>query len=235
MAARIAPERFLAGLPLFAELDALTLARIAAATTRRPLKRGETLFRKGDPPTGMYVLVYGEIRLIAHSARGPRLTGIVGPGRSFAEPVMFLERPAIVDAQAASDALVLHIPKAVVFAELERNPRFARRLIAGLSKRIESLVHELDLHAVGGGMERAVAYLMRGREEGGGPFKVELPASKAAVASQLHLTPEHFSRILHELEARGAIRISRRTIEVPDSARLETLLAPQGRPKRDEP
>ena len=35
------------------------------ATTRRTLKRGETLFRKGDPVTGMYVVVYGEIKLIA--------------------------------------------------------------------------------------------------------------------------------------------------------------------------
>jgi CRP-like cAMP-binding protein len=56
----IAPEVFLAGVPLFKALDAATLARLAVATTRRTLKRGETLFRKGDPANGMYVVVYGE-------------------------------------------------------------------------------------------------------------------------------------------------------------------------------
>ena len=49
----IAPAVFLAGLPLFKALDATTLARLAAATTRLTLKRGETLFRRGDPASGM--------------------------------------------------------------------------------------------------------------------------------------------------------------------------------------
>jgi CRP-like cAMP-binding protein len=80
----------------------------------------------------MYVVVYGEVKLIATTpTRGPRLSGIVGPGRSFGEPVMFLERPTVVDAQAASDALLLHLPKEAVFEEIERNPKFARRMIAG--------------------------------------------------------------------------------------------------------
>ena len=103
------------------------------------------MFGKGDPVAGMYVVVYGEIRLIARSAvRGERLTGVVRAGRSFGEPMMFLEKPAVVEAQAATDALVLQLPKQAVFDELERNPRFARRMIAGLSQRIESLVQEVE-------------------------------------------------------------------------------------------
>jgi CRP-like cAMP-binding protein len=92
----ITPQAFLAALPLFKALDAAALARLAAATTRRPLKRGEQLFSKGDAVTGMYVVVYGEIRLVARTpARGERLTGVVGAGRSFGEPVMFLGKPAV--------------------------------------------------------------------------------------------------------------------------------------------
>ena len=112
----IAVIAFLAELPLFRSLDRATLERLAAATTRRTLRRGEILFRKGDAPTGMYIVVYGEIRLISRTpARGARLTGDVGPGHSFGEPVMFLERPTLVEAQAASDALLLHVPKEAVF------------------------------------------------------------------------------------------------------------------------
>jgi hypothetical protein len=47
-----------------------------------------------------------------------------------------------------------------------------------------------------------------------------LPASKATIASRLSLTPEYFSRILHELEAAGLIRIDGRAIRIPDSQRL---------------
>lgn len=218
----IAPAVFLAGLPLFKALDAVTLARLAAATTRRALKRGETLFRKGDPASGMYVIVYGEIKLIATTpARGPRLAGIVGPGHSFGEPVMFLERPAVVDAQAASDALLLHLPKAVVFEEIERNPKFARRMIAGLSQRVERLVHELDRQALGSGTERFIDYLLRQGRGQAGAFVVTLPAAKAEIASQLNLTPEHFSRILHELAQAGLLQVQGRRITVAEPARLQ--------------
>jgi CRP-like cAMP-binding protein len=220
----IAPAVFLAGLPLFEALDAATLGRLAAATTRRALRRGETLFRKGDPASGMYVVVYGEIKLIATTpARGPRLAGIVGPGHSFGEPVMFLERPAVVDAQAASDALLLHLPKAAVFEEIERNPKFARRMIAGLSQRIERLVRELDRQALGSGSERFIDYLLRHGGGQAGAFAVTLPTAKAEIASQLNLTPEHFSRILHELAQAGLLQVQGRRITVADPARLQQV------------
>ncbi len=217
----IAPELFLASVPLFKLLGSATLARLAAATTRRALERGETLFRKGDAVSGMYVVVYGEIKLMATTpARGPRLAGIVGPGQSFGEPVMFLERPAVVDAQAASDALLLHLPKEAVFDEIDRNPKFARRIIASLSQRIENLVRELDRQALGSGSARFIDYLLRHGRDHAGAFAVTLPAAKAEIASQLNLTPEHFSRILHELAQAGLLQVQGRRITVADPARL---------------
>jgi CRP-like cAMP-binding protein len=223
---QIAPEVFLAGVPLFKALDAATLARLAAATTRRTLKRGETLFRKGDPATGMYVVVYGEIKLMTITpARGSRLTGIVGPGQSFGEPAMFLERPALVDAQAGGDALLLHLPKQSVFEEIERNPKFARRMIAGLSQRVERLVRELDRQALGTGSERFIAYLLRNCHDRKAPLVVTLPAAKAEIASQLNLTPEHFSRILRELQQAGMLQVHGRSITVPDPNRLPRATA----------
>ena len=130
------------------------------------------------------------------------------------------ERPAVVDAQAATDALVLHLPASLVFDEIERNPRFARRMIAGLSRRVEALVRELDRHASGTGRARLAAYLLRGHEGATGELVVKLPAAKSAIATQLNLTPETFSRLLRELADRGLIRVQGRTIVVPDAGRL---------------
>lgn len=222
MARREIPaEVFLAGVPLFKALGATTLARLAESTTRRTLKRGETLFRKGDPATGMYLVVYGEVKLISSTpVRGPRLSGIVGPGQSFGEAVMFLERPALVEAQAASDALLLHLPKEAIFDEIERNPKFARRMIAGLSRRIESLVHELDRQSIVSASQRFIAYLLRHRREERGAIVIRLPATKAEIASQLHLTPEHFSRVLRELADAGLVTLAGRTVTVKDAQAL---------------
>jgi CRP-like cAMP-binding protein len=49
---------------------------------------------------------------------------------------------------------------------------------------------------------------------------VSLPVSKATIASRLSLTPEYFSRVLHELEADGLIEIDKREIRILDVARL---------------
>jgi CRP-like cAMP-binding protein len=226
----IAAIAFLAEPPLFKSLDPATLERLAAATTRRTLKRGETLFRKGDAPTGMYVVVYGEIRLISRTpARGARLTGVIGPGHSFGEPVMFLERPALVEAQAASDALLLHVPKEAVFEEIERDPKFARRMIAGLSQRVEGLVRELERQTIGSGRERFIEYLLGRSRDRSDPIHIVLPASKAAIASQLNLTPEHFSRVLHELAHAGLLQVHGRRITVPDSGRLAAAASSRSR------
>ena len=216
----IDPRVFLARLPLFSELGAASIERIAAGADKLRLARGATLFRQGESPSGFYVVVVGEIRLIAHGARGSRLTGIVEAGRSFGEPVMFLEKPYLVDAVAHTDAVVIHVPKENVFEEIERNPRFARRVIAGLATRIETLVRELDAQARGGARERLIDFLLRGRKEAEGEVTVALPATKAAIASQLGLTPVHLSRVLHDLEARGLLRVDRRRIVIPDAARL---------------
>ncbi|WBY00352.1 Crp/Fnr family transcriptional regulator [Ramlibacter tataouinensis] len=222
--AGLAPAReraLLAALPLLKGMDRASLDRLAARTRRLALQRGQALFRIGDQPTGMYLVVFGEVRLLARDGHGrERLTGVASAGRSFGEAVMFLERPAVVDAVAAGDALLLHLPREAVFEEIDRSPVFARRIIAALSARIESLVQEQGRQARGGGRQRVIDFLARVAEAGGGPDGVVLPASKASIAARLHVSPEHFSRLLRELQASGLLTVAGRRIVVPDVAAL---------------
>lgn len=209
----------LKALPLFRAIEPAALARLAAAAQRLPLRRGERVFGRGDVPTGMYVVVYGRIRLLGRGRQGERLAGTVNAGQSFGEPVLFLQRPALVDAEAATDALVLHLPKEAVFAELERSPLFARHLVAGLSARLEALVQERERHERRDGRARLADYLRR-QAEGVPEASFVLPATKAAVAAHLHLTAEHFSRLLHGMAEEGLLRVDGRRITVLQPLRL---------------
>lgn len=219
-------KAFLAHLPLFKDLKGDELARLAAGTTRRRLRRGERLFRQGEPPTGFHAVVHGRIALTASTARGERVTEIIGAGRSFGEAILFLDKPYIVGAKALSDGLVLHIARQTVFAELERNPGFARRIIAGLSAKLHATVRELDTYALGSGEQRFAAWLLRSAPDGSqGAVSVTLPAAKRAVASRLNLSAEHLSRILRQLSAQGLINVRGRTVEIRDVARLRERLS----------
>jgi CRP-like cAMP-binding protein len=213
---------FLAHLPLFEGLKADELARLAAGTARRRLRSGETLFRQGEPSTGFHAVVHGRIALVVRSANGrERVSAIIEAGRSFGEAIMFLEKPYIVSAKALSDSLVLHIAKETVFTELERNPGFARRVIASLSAKLHATVRELDMYALGSGGRRFAAWLLRSVPAArDGAIEVTLPAAKRAIASQLNLSAEHLSRILRELTGEGLIEVRGRKLAIPDVARL---------------
>ena len=213
---------FLSHLPLFQGLGAAELARLAEGTVPVRLRRGEVLFREGEAVTGVHAVVHGRIALTVGRARGrERVSDIIGAGRSFGEAILFLEKPYIVSARALSDALVLQVAKETVFAELERNPRFARRVIRTLSAKLEATVVELESYALGSASQRFVAWLMRAARAGdSGMAELTLPASKKAIASKLNLSAEHLSRILRQLAAEGLIELAGRTVRIPDREKL---------------
>ncbi|MBK9607411.1 MAG: Crp/Fnr family transcriptional regulator [Betaproteobacteria bacterium] len=217
-------ESFLANLPLFRELSKVEIERLAQATRPLRVARAEMLFHRGDLPRGFYLVVYGQVKLSFSTSRGDeKVVELIGPGQSFGEAVMFMERPHVVTCQALADSLVLHVTKEAVQEELERDPRFARRIIAGLSMRLHGLMADLEDNALRSATQRVIGYLLRDSGEGAngeGAIEVTLPAAKGVVASRLSLTQEHFSRILHELTSQGLVEVRGRLIHICDVARL---------------
>ena len=203
MPPKIKTQAFLANLPLFKELAPAEIDRIAAGTTELHVPRGEILFNKGDPCSGFHLVIYGQVKLSFVTPQGTeKVVEIVGPGYSFGEALMFMDKPYILMAQTLADSLLLHVSKQVVFYGLEHDAVFARKMLAGLSRRLHGLITDVESYSLQSGTQRVIGYLLRQDEEHAGaaePYTVTLPTSKAIVASRLNLTPEHFSRILHDL------------------------------------
>jgi CRP-like cAMP-binding protein len=221
---KIQTQAFLASLPLFKELAPSELERVAAGTTTLNVPRGEVIFNRGDPCDGFHLVVYGQVKLAFTSPEGSeKVVEIVAPGYSFGEALMFMEKPYILMAQALADSMLLHVSKNVVFAEIERDPQFARKMLAGLSRRLHGLISDVEAYSLQSGTERVVGYLLRQDVHGaeGEHYVVTLPTSKAIVASRLNVTPEHFSRILHDLAAAGLLAVEGRAITILDPERLK--------------
>jgi CRP-like cAMP-binding protein len=219
---KITTQAFLSRLPLFEELAADELDRIAAGTTELHVPRGEIVVNRGDPCVGFHLVVYGQVKLAFLSPQGgEKVVEIVAPGYSFGEALMFMGKPYIVMAQTLADSLLLHVSKKVVFDEIERDPAFARKMLAGLSRRLHGLISEA--YTMQSGTERVIGYLLRQDElsaQSNDPYVLTLPTSKAVVASRLNVTPEHFSRILHDLSERALISVEGREIRILDAAKL---------------
>ncbi len=217
--------RFLAVMPLFNDLSPDELNRVAMGCQVRRLARGDTIFRYGEPCEEFHVVISGQVKLFAISPAGQeKVIELVGPGQSFAEALMFTDKPYILNAQSLANSLLLTVCKQTMLTEIERDPRFSLRLLAGISRRLHGLVHDIESGALHSGMQRVIGYLLREHQANPGPvdsvYTVSLPVSKATVASRLSLTPEYFSKVLHELEAEKLIEIDKRDIRIVDVGRL---------------
>ncbi|MBK9019891.1 MAG: Crp/Fnr family transcriptional regulator [Sulfuritalea sp.] len=221
---RLDIPQILSRLPLFQELAPEQIAALEPACRERRLAKGEMLFQKGDLPKGFYVIVFGQIKLAFPSSQGnEKVMQIVGPRQSFGEAIMFLNRPCPVFAEGLVDSLLLHIGSGPVFALLESDPLFARRMLAGLSMRLHSLVQDVETYSLRSSAQRVVGYLLQQCPQDGpceGSFDISLPTSKQVIASRLNLTPETLSRIFHDLAVNGLIGVSGKQITIKDAKRL---------------
>ena len=224
--------RVLANLPLFQQLRESEIANLAAGTREIGLSKGQILFQKGCWLDGFYVTVYGQIKLAFSSPQGhEKVVSIVGPGQSFGEAVMFMERPCPVMAQALEDSRLLYIAKQGIFAAIDRDSAFARRMLAGLSMRLHGLIRDVEDYSLRSSAQRVIGFLLQlAGTATDGRADFELPASKHVIASRLNLTPETLSRILHGLSESGLIAVKGKRIAVLDVARLsrfdDSLLPP---------
>ncbi len=207
-------QAILGKLPLFSEMNPEELGRIAAFTLPSHVAKGEAVFHAGDPCTGFHIVVYGQVKLGFNSPQGgEKVVEIIGPGQSFGEALMFLEKSYIVFARALHDTMLLHVAKHCVFSEIAREPGFSRKMLSGLSRKLHGLVKDVEAYSLRSSAERVIGYLLRDEES---PAQVELSAGKSVVASRLNMTPEHFSRVLHDLSAAGLIAVEGRTVRILD-------------------
>ncbi|MGV8899914.1 MAG: Crp/Fnr family transcriptional regulator [Burkholderiaceae bacterium] len=221
---KIKTQDFLSKLALFNDMGPQELDRIASGTSEMHVQRGETLFQRGDICTGFHAVIYGQVKLAFTSSQGSeKIVEIIGPGHSFGEAIMFMDKPYIVAAQALNDTLLLHISKSAVLAELESDPLFARKMLAGLSRRLHGLICDVEAYSLCSGTQRVIGYLLQhgtDTETQIDGLKIILPFSKAVLASRLNLTPEHFSRILHDLTENQLINVSGKNITILNIEKL---------------
>ena len=214
----------LAKIPLFGEVSEDHLVKIASESREMSVKRGTILFNKGDPSNGFYFVIDGQIKLAFLTEDGnEKVLEIISSGMSFAEAVMFLHRPTPVYAQATRESHLVFIPRDAVVREIESDHSFALAMLSGISMRLHRIVQDVEDFTLHSSSQRVIGYLLRdemGECPDCGSFTIELPASKALIASRLNLTPETFSRVLHHLQDENLIEVKGRSIHILDVEQL---------------
>lgn len=212
--------------PFFRGLTPEQLDDLAEGCRFLTLDRDEAAFRQGDPVRGFFMVLRGQMQLVVSTSDGARkVIEIIEEGESFGAAVLFerIDYPATATALVTTELLA--VSSTVVLDLVDRDPGFARRMLANMAGRLHHLLQDVKSYSLLSSTQRVAGLLLREAEGSGATGSVvRLSTRKQVLASRLNLAPETFSRVLYDLSADGLISVHGHRITLHDVSRLASCL-----------
>jgi CRP-like cAMP-binding protein len=198
---------------------------LAAARLRR-LSSGQLLFKRGDPPCGLYAVLEGSVRIGAVSEQGKEaLLSLVEPPHWFGEICLFDGQARTHDAFAVGTCTLLHIPQAALLKLLDEQPVYWRQLALLMSHKLRLTfinLEQLSLMPAPARLAHRLLMIAAGYGEIDPPRRVlQLPQEQ--LASLLSLSRQTTNQLLKELQGQGILNLKYGEIEIVDAERLRAL------------
>jgi CRP-like cAMP-binding protein len=138
----------LGGLPLFSLLSEPERNTLAELFTTVDARRGERLFRRGDPGNSLYIVRRGVIQIALEDLDGQRIIlSEEGPGAVFGEISLLDGGPRTADALAAVDCELLMLDRDDLLEFVTKHPPASLALLTVMGQRLRSTNELLRSHA----------------------------------------------------------------------------------------
>lgn len=209
--------------PWFAGLPAPCRGWFAAAARRRTLADGQRAYRVGDPPTGLFRVLSGVVRLVSYPSSGRPLVNLAVPaGRWFGVLSTLDGGRQPHDAIAIGRISVLHIPAADVQALLGVTPDLLHPLAQLACQQQRAAIDHVGkvlLHSP----PARLAHMLLDLTEGGDGIR-QVRTSLDDLAGRMGVSRRDLGRLLANAEQSGLIRRSPGLIEILDAQGLAALV-----------
>ena len=213
-------------IPVFEELGADDLGRVAQVAVPRAFSGQEVIFREGDDSDTCYVVRTGHARALRPHSDGRVITlARFGPGDIFGELAMFDDERRSATVESLDELATLAIPGSAMRSLLKRHPEIAVKLVIALGRRLRAANERLTRQSFQTVQSRVAAVLdqlvEQARLEGeAGQRDVLVTATQAELAQLAGSSRESASRFLAVLERAGVISQGRGRLTVHDPAAL---------------
>jgi CRP/FNR family transcriptional regulator, dissimilatory nitrate respiration regulator len=215
-------------LPLFAQAKEADIAALVDVASLINVKKRQVVCKPSDPCEGFHVVVYGRVMVSLQTNSGTeKPLDVVEAGETFGDITMFLEQPYYLSATTLEDSLLAYIPRYAFLQLIERDSRFALRMLASLSLRMREVVENIESTSHTTPIARLAVYLLRSyphTANSNQPVKFDLALNKNLIAATLDLAPETLSRSFRELQERHLISIEGKTVTLNNLTELEKLV-----------
>ena len=216
----------LEGVALFGDVGTDELDALAAVVSIVRYRRGDVIFREGDPGDALHVVLAGRVRITSASDTGVEaILATLRPGQFYGSLALLDGAPRSAAAIAVEPAEILVLPRDAFRRLVDTVPALRDHVLVALSSEIRRLtdhVEELHFLDIAG---RLAAHLARLAEEQGttladGTIRLDGPLRQGELAAMVGSTRQSVNRFLGYLVDDGLVRIERDSIVVLDMALL---------------
>jgi CRP-like cAMP-binding protein len=211
--------------------------KVLAAGMPRVLRRGEVLFREGEPAAALYLVESGRIKLTQLTVEGREvIMRYLAPGDAFAAVALFERSTYPVTARATERTRLRAWPREVLPDLVREHPRVEAnllRIVSSHTREALSRVRELATEPVAQRLARTLLRLGQqiGRHEPDGPVLVER-ITQQEIAEISGASLYTVSRMMADWQERRIVETGRQRFRIRDPQGLagisEGAKSPQG-------
>lgn len=130
----------LRAVPGFDALDDRALLGVVGDSANLFWREGSTVFERGSPSDGLYVVLSGSVRILGHNGAE---VNVLRSGDFFGEFSLVLETDHMNDVVAAEDTELMVVPKEVFDRLIASSPDLGRRIRQKIEERLPPALREL--------------------------------------------------------------------------------------------
>ena len=214
---QLATGHWFSHLPAGLQSSLITHARL------RHLTAGQYLFKRGDPPCGLYAVLEGAVRISAVSEQGKEaVLSLVELPFWFGEISLFDGLQRTHDACAVGPCTLLQVSQPAMLGILEETPRYWRDLALLMSQKLRLTfinIEQLSLMPASVRVAHRLLMIVDGYGEVAQSRRVvQMPQED--LAAMLCLSRQTTNALLKDLQAQGIVRLGYGEIEILDAQRL---------------
>ena len=215
---------------IFDGLSEVQLAQVSELSTTEDFRKGQYLFRQGEPAEWLYVILRGRIKLVKHAPTGATtIIEIYSVGDELSSAALIEDGPYPASARALTDGMIMKLPKAMFKKLLREWPQVSFNVMKELGTKYRDVVDNLSslaVYKVEGRLCRVMVGLARRYGIYGDCRGVILDISltRQDLADITGTTLETTIRTLNKLRNAGLITWEGKRFFIPDVKALENAV-----------
>ena len=215
---------------LFEDLTLEDLEPLADVVTTRPLVRGETIFRVGDPAHEILVILSGELKDCVVDADGGEVVHFLhGPGMTLGEPGFFaVDHRRLVEVIAVAPSVVIRLGRREFEPFMRRHPSIKDRALEKLASNTRwqtTMISSLLSRSLRDRLVLRLLEMVDSAPEKVAGLSVTPKLSQSTLAAMVGVSRENVNRALSALASEGSIRREGGRYVLVDEIRLRRELA----------